>query len=230
MKNIIIIVIIVVVLLLLGDIIREFNLSKLKILSVLISLIMSFCYIKRNKIIYYLSTLLFNKSSRIDLKDINTMDDFLKKKFKSKKRCDFKKIIRDTNKLKIIPGNFKISYINYLLNFLIDKYKNYKKVIFYMTCSILLFIFADINYFEYYNQNNKFVGWSSYFVSNNVYYDFIASPNEIKISNIGINALNFCFKNNINILDCGPTHIELKCRKFNAKPFYIDNIFNFLIN
>jgi len=83
---------------------------------------------------------------------------------------------------------------------------------------IIVFASKDIRYWEYYGKkNDNLMGWSSYFIHDGIYYDFLCSPNSINISVVLIHSIKYCINNSINILDLGPTNCQFKIRKFNAK-------------
>ena len=167
-------------------------------------------------ILPYISQYLFGKSAVINLQKINTFEDYLNKNLNSKKRRALKKVIKNEyNNITIKNGTFSKKYIMYLNEFLKSKYKSNLTSTIYLILSTLLLITNKLNFFEYY-KNNEFIGWSSYFIKNDIYYDFISSPNNLNITVIGIHSIKYCIENNIFVLDMGPTNIDLKKRKFNA--------------
>jgi len=177
--------------------------------------ILFFIICKIDIIFPYISYLIFGYSSRINLQNINSFQDFLNQ-LNSKKRRELKKIIKkEFQHISIKSTHFKFIYIKTLYSFLKNKYNSYIKITFFMILSILLFLSNKLHYFEYY-KNNKFLGWSSYFTNQNIYYDFISSPNNLNISIIGINSLKFSIKHEFHKLDMGPTNLQLKKNKFNS--------------
>ena len=59
----------------------------------IIILIVIYIYKKKKRLFPYLSYIIFGNSCRLDLKDINSFDEYLKK-LNNKKRKDLKRIIR----------------------------------------------------------------------------------------------------------------------------------------
>ena len=87
-----------------------------------------------------------------------------------------------------------------------------------MCLAILVLMTNELNFWEYYNkESNKFLGWSSYFIYKDTYYDFLSSPNNFNISVIGINSIKYCIDNSIPKIDFGPTNCKLKMQKFKAE-------------
>lgn len=172
----------------------------------------------------YLSNLLFGMSARVHLKDCATLEDFCAV-FSSKKRRDFKRLLRkDCAKFRAVAGQFRIKYILLLWKFINIKYKHYHVVqrcaqwllgVAFMCTGILQFV-------EYYRAESdseqqpcsEMCGWSSYFVHNDVMYDFISAPVHVPISVIGIHSIIRCLQTSVPILDMGPTQLDLKQRKF----------------
>lgn len=195
---------------------------KIALLMILLILIVIIKYSKNfnlKKLFPFISTLLFSRISfQLTLKDFKTYDDYLQN-LNSKKRKGLKKIEEnEINKIKIKQSKFKNVYIKYLWKFYSEKYNNLFTKLFNIVLAILVFITNELKYWEYYDKDtDKFLGWSSFFISDGIYYDFISSPNNFKISTIGINSIKYCIDNKINIIDFGPTNGKLKMSKFNAE-------------
>ena len=187
---------------------------------IIIFIIFLFLYFFKNKMLFFYkcSGLIFGNSCRIDLTNFKTMNEYLKS-LSSKRRNDLKHGLNQNKKYKIITGKFKMSYIKNLYNFMIKKYNNKFKIYYhlYLATSVLLFT-NQLKFFEYYNEKNEFIGWSSYFIDNGIYYDFLTAPKKgsLFITNIILHSLNYCFKNKIKKIDLGQSHQKLKKRKFNA--------------
>ena len=125
--------------------------------------------------------------------------------------------------MKVIKTNFSFYHLYYLFNFLTNKFKNN---IFLVNFNFMLSLFViftfKLNYFNFYDSNNKLLGWSSYFIDNDIYYDFLSSPNNIHVSHIIINSLKYCLNNGISKIDYGPTHDDVKRRKINTNKYVIN--------
>ena len=183
---------------------------------------------------YNFSSLIFGDSCRVDLRNFKTMDDYLKS-MKSKRRNDLKKVIKQNSNLTIKEGTFKLNYIKYLYKFVKQKYKNKKKMYFQLFLQLIVLLTKGLKFFEYYDKDNIFLGWSSYFIHENVFYDFIAAPKKDKlfVSNILLNSIDFAIKNKLKSIDLGVSHQDLKKRKFNATTHeikYFPLTINFSIN
>jgi len=160
-------------------------------------------------------------SNIIDLSNYNSLDDYLNKHLNSKRRNDMRNELKKFDNIKIINKPFSLYHIKYLYKFLNSKINNIYKRYFEFILSLLVISTFELNYLDYYDENNKFIGWSSYFIDNNTYYDFLSSPNDTYISHICLNSIIFCFNNNIKKVDLGPIHDEIKKRKFNCEQYKI---------
>ena len=174
-------------------------------------------YIKNKKTLLLITNLLFgNVTCTLNLEKYDNFDSYLKS-LKSKKRRELNKIINNEfNNIQIKKSNFKLEFINLLYQFLQKKYQSKPKELFYLVLSILLFLTNKLNFWTYYKKD-KLLGWSSYLIYKDTYYDFISSPNNINLSVIGINSIKYCIANKIKLIDMGPTNIKLKIQKFNAE-------------
>ena len=178
-------------------------------------------FISTRQVFPYISSHIFGRiCCQLTLKDdITTFEDYLNG-LNSKKRYEVKKIVKNEyDKLYIKSSKFKLNYIKTLWEFTNKKYSHkLVKKIFHMFLFSLLFLTNELNYWEYYDkETDEMQGWSSYFIKDGIYYDFICSPNNINISVIFINSIKYCIENKIKILDMGPTNFKLKTRKFNAE-------------
>ena len=109
------------------------------ILAIIITLILVL-YVKIGSILPYLSYFLFGDSCRVNLKDVNSFDEYLKT-LNNKKRKDLKRIIKKEYKnITIKPGRFQLLYIKSLYTFIKNKYNDIFTIIFYISLSILLFL------------------------------------------------------------------------------------------
>ena len=176
-----------------------------------------FKIINLERTILLINRLLFgNISCMLKLNKFNNFDEYLKS-LKSKKRRELNKIInREYNEINIKEGKFNKEYLHLLYNFLKNKYNSKILLYFYMFLSINLFIIFELNFWEYY-KDGEFLGWSSYFIYKDTYYDFISSPNKFNLSIIGINSIKYCIKNKIKNINMGSTNIKLKMQKFDAE-------------
>lgn len=176
----------------------------------------------------YISNILFGPSARVHLENAKSFDEF-SQVFNSKKRRDLKRILKkDFPHFTIVPGTFQIKYIQLLWKFLRTKYSGqWVKQVFFLAISLLLFSWNVLHFFEYYDTSSKrLCGWSSYFIIDDVYYDFISSANAVPISVIGMHSILFCLRpenHHIKMIDMGPTQLPLKIQKFGCVHYDILN-------
>ena len=169
----------------------------------------------------YLSSLLFGVSARVHLKGCESMDDF-GAMLSSKKRRDLKRILRkDCAAFRSVPGQLRPEYISLLWTFIQRKYSDRHFVVrlAHWILGVAFLCSGILNFVEYHSTTCKkgvstLCGWSSYFILNDVLYDFISAPVQVPISVIGMQSLKHCIANKIPVLDMGPTQLELKQRKF----------------
>lgn len=221
-------------LILLVIIISNFNLiksiTKNKFLILVQTFLVLYFTINKKKMLLLCSKLYFKNSNYIDLKNYKSFDEFLKNNLNSKRRNDIKKDIKNLNEFKIIKSELNINHLYYLYKFLIRKFKNPILINFNFLLSLFVISTFKLKYFNFYDSNNNLLGWSSYFIDDDIYYDFLSSPNEIHISHILINSLKYCLNNKITKIDIGPTHDDIKKRKFNSDKYIINTSFLDLLN
>ena len=166
-----------------------------------------------------ISSLFFGRiSCQINLDDFSSFEEYVESLNSNKKR-EINRILKEEYEiLEIKEGEFKISFLKNLWEFLSTKYKSFSARAINMILSILVFMSNQLSYWEYFNKDTKeFLGWSSFFICNDTYYDFISSPKSMNISTMAINSIKYSFKRKLKIVDLGPTNCQLKMSKFNAK-------------
>jgi len=223
MKNIIILINIICCILIFSDL---FN-GIYKNISILIITFIYLYYfvINKKKLLLYFTDLYFKSSNKIDLTKYKSIDDFYIKHFNSKRRNDMKNESKKLDCINIQESSLSFEHIKYLYNFLNTKINNIYNRYFDFILSLLVISTFQLNYLNYYDENQILLGWSSYFIDDGIYYDFLSSPNNTFISHICLNSIKFCFKNNIKIIDLGPTHDDIKERKFNCETYKINTQF-----
>lgn len=189
------------------------------IVIIIVVLLLKFNPIKLNFLSYNLSTFLYGRAStQLNLENFKTYNDYLKSlKYKNKK--NLKKETKPLENIEIRKGEFSFKkYVNYLSQFLKEKYDTKTKYYFNLIISSLLLLTNKLNYWEYFNkETNEFLGWSSYFIYNNTYYDFIACPLKINSTLIAISSIKHCIKEKIPVINFGPSNLKFKMQKFNAE-------------
>lgn len=166
-----------------------------------------------------ISSLFFGRiSCQISLEDFSSFEQYVDSLNSNKKR-EINRILKDEYEiLEIKEGKFQMSYLKNLWEFLGSKYHNLFVRATNMILSLLVFMSNQLSYWEYYHKDTKeFLGWSSYFIYNDVYYDFMSSPRSMNISTMAINSIKYSFQQKLKIVDLGPTNCQLKMSKFNAK-------------
>jgi hypothetical protein len=166
-----------------------------------------------------ISSLFFGRiSCQISLEDFSSFEQYVDSLNSNKKR-EINRILKDEYEiLEIKEGKFQMSYLKNLWEFLGSKYHNLFVRATNMILSLLVFMSNQLSYWEYYHKDtNEFLGWSSYFIYNDVYYDFMSSPRSMNISTMAINSIKYSFQQKLKIVDLGPTNCQLKMSKFNAK-------------
>lgn len=163
-----------------------------------------------------LTSLFFGRiACQVDLTGFNSFDEYVNS-FNSNKKREINKILSEEYEIR--KGSFKVSYIKNLWYFLSKKYSRLSIKLINIILALFVFSLNQLNYWEYYHKDTKeFLGWSSYFIHNNVYYDFISSPKSINISTMAVHSIKYAFQQGLNIVDLGPTNCQLKMSKFNAK-------------
>ena len=212
----------ILLVILISNIILFKNITKNKFLILIETSIILYFLIDRKKLLLLWSKIYYTKSNIIDLQNYNSLDDFIKKHLSSKRRNDIRKDIKILDKMKVTESGICLYHFNYLHNFLSKKFKSPSIVNFNFLLSLFVIATFKLNYLNFYDSNNKLLGWSSYFIDDGVYYDFLSSPNEIYISHILTNSLKYCFNNKITKIDIGPTHDDIKRRKLNSNEYNIN--------
>ena len=212
----------ILLVILISNIILFKNITKNKFLILIETSIILYFLIDRKKLLLLWSKIYYTKSNIIDLQNYNSLDDFIKKHLSSKRRNDIRKDIKILENMKVIESGICLYHFNYLHNFLSKKFKSPSIVNFNFLLSLFVIATFKLNYLNFYDSNNKLLGWSSYFIDDDVYYDFLSSPNEIYISHILTNSLKYCFNNKITKIDIGPTHDDIKRRKLNSNEYNIN--------
>ena len=166
----------------------------------------------------FMSSMLFGRvSTQLDLSKFKNFDEYVNS-LKRRDRGSLKRDLKKMENITIKEGKFSFKYLVYLNDFLKEKYDSKIKRYISLLLSISLFLKNELNYWEYYDkETNEFLGWSSYFIIDDIYYDFISCPKKVFICYFGINSIKYCLQNSINKVDFGPTNIKLKMRKFNAE-------------
>ena len=201
----------------------SYNITSNKFVIIIQFLLTLYFLINKKKLLLLSSKLYFANSNFINLNNFNSFDEFIKNNLNSKRRNDIKNDLINLNKIKVIKTKFSFYHLLYLYKFLINKFKkNIILINFNFLLSLFVIFTFKLNYFNYFDSNNKLLGWSSYFIDNDTYYDFLSSPNNIYLSHILINSLKYCFKNNINKIDVGSTHDDIKKRKINSNIYQIN--------
>lgn len=212
----------ILLVILISNIILFKNITKNNFLILIETSIILYFLIDRKKLLLLWSKIYYTKSNIIDLKNYNSLDDFIKNHLSSKRRNDIKKDIKILDKMKVIESDLCIYHFSYLYKFLSKKFKSPSIVNFNFLLSLFVIATFKLNYLNFYDSNNKLLGWSSYFIDDGIYYDFLSSPNEIYISHILTNSLKYCFNNRISKIDIGPTHDDIKRRKLNSNEYNIN--------
>jgi len=223
MKIILILTCIICIILLLSSLLSNYN-NKFKNIIILFIVLLFIYYfvINRKKLLLYFTNIYLKNSNIIDLNKYNSFDEFLTKHLNSKRRNDIKNEFKFLDHIKIINKPLSLYHIKYLYNFLISKIPNIYERYFDFILSLLVISTFELDYLDYYDKNDKLLGWSSYFINDGIYYDFLSSPNNIYISHICLNSIMYCFKHNIKKVDIGPTHDDIKKRKFNCDQYKIN--------
>ena len=208
---------------LISSIIISKNLTTNKFFIICQFLITLYFLLNKTKLLLLCSKIYFTNSNFINIKNCKSLDEYFKNNLNSKRRKEIKKDIKKLDQMKVIKTNFSFYHLYYLFNFLTNKFKNN---IFLVNFNFMLSLFViftfKLNYFNFYDSNNKLLGWSSYFIDNDIYYDFLSSPNNIHVSHIIINSLKYCLNNGISKIDYGPTHDDVKRRKINTNKYVIN--------
>lgn len=212
----------ILLVILISNIILFKNITNNKFLTLIETLLILYFLIDRKKLLLLWSRIYYTKSNIIDLKNYKSLDDFIKNHLSSKRRNDIRKDIKNLEKMKVKESNLCIYHFNYLYKFLNRKFKKAYIVNFNFLLSLFVISTFKLKYFNFYDSNNNLLGWSSYFIDDDIYYDFLSSPNEIHISHILIHSLKYCLNNKITKIDIGPTHDDIKKRKFNSDKYIIN--------
>ena len=199
------------------------NILSNNLLSLIITIsIIYYTILDRKKLILNAINIYFKSSNMIDLSNYNSFDHFIDKHFNSKRKNDIKKELIKMKSITIKESKLKPYHVIYLYKFLKSKIDNKFTRFLEFFLSIASISTFELNYLNYYDNDNNLLGWSSYFIDDGKYYDFLSSPNKSFISHICINSIKYCFSNNIKFIDLGPTHDDIKKRKFNCKQYKIN--------
>lgn len=194
-----------------------------KFLSIILTSLFTYYFIiNRKKLILNSINFYFKRSNMIDLSKYNSFNEFINKHFNSKRKNDIKKELIKMESVTVKKSKLHLYHIIYLYEFLYSKIDNKFTRFLEFFLSIACISTFELNYLNYYDSNNNLLGWSSYFIDDNKYYDFLSSPNKSYISHICLNSIKYCFSNNIKYIDLGPTHDDIKKRKFNSKQYLIN--------
>lgn len=199
------------------------NLTSNKFIIICQFLITLYLLLNKKKLLLLCSKIYFNNSNFINIKNYKSLNEYLNNNLNSKKRIEIRKDIKKLDQMKVIKTNFSFNHLYYLYNFLTNKFKNnFVLVNFNFMLSLFVIFTFKLTYFNFFDSNNKLLGWSSYFIDDEIYYDFLSSPNNIHVSHIIINSLKYCLNNEISKIDYGPTHDDVKRRKINTNKYVIN--------
>lgn len=177
----------------------------------------------KKKLLLLCSKIYFNNSNFINIKNCKSLDDYINNNLNSKRRIEIKKYIKKLDQIKVIKTNFSFNHLYYLYDFLTNKFKNNIFLVnYYFLLSLFVIFTFKLKYFNFYDSNNKLLGWSSYFIDDDIYYDFLSSPNNVYMSHMIVNSLKYCINNRISKLDFGPTHDDIKRKKINTTKYVIN--------